>query len=231
MIVFAGPSLPPEARKDFSGIDWRPPAEAGHLAALLDAPPEKICLIDGRFDCRPAPFHKEILALMARGTTIFGASSIGALRAAELDRHGMIGVGAIYHAYRTGLLTGDDEVALVHGNERISWKAISVPMVDVRATLCRAARVRLIDLAFARALRACWHEIHFVDRDWPLMIEAASGLADSEMLQQIAALHVPLKQTDAIACIKTAMLAPGLPPMPAPPDTIFFRRLRAEISR
>lgn len=231
MIVFAGPSLPPTARNRFSGIDWRPPAEAGHFAKLLDHPPETVCLIDGRFDCRPAPFHKEILALLARGTTVIGAASIGALRAAELDRHGMIGVGAIYRAYRNGLLVGDDEVALVHGNERIGWEAISIAMVDVRATLCRAVRIRLIDRALARALHACWHAVHYVDRDWPLMIKAASGLADPDLLQRIAALHVPLKQLDAVACIKAAIASPASPPTPAPPDTIFFQRLRAEIRR
>ena len=48
---------------------------------------------------------------MAAGTQVFGAASMGALRAAELAPFGMIGVGAIFAAYRDGRLTGDDEVA------------------------------------------------------------------------------------------------------------------------
>lgn len=37
------------------------------------------------------------------------------LRAAELHSFGMEGVGRILESYRDGILTDDDEVALVHG--------------------------------------------------------------------------------------------------------------------
>ena len=38
----------------------------------------------------------------------------GAVRAAELDRYGMEGVGEIYASYRDGWLTADADVALLH---------------------------------------------------------------------------------------------------------------------
>ncbi len=218
--VFAGPSLPPECRRNGQRFDWRPPAAAGDLLALLDRPPARLCLIDGFFDACPAPWHKELLLLMSAGTIVFGASSMGALRAAELDRFGMIGVGAIYRAYRDGLLTGDDEVALVHAPGRLGWAPLSVPMVEMRATLVAACRVRLISTATARRLRDLVHDIHFDSRDWPLMRTRCvdAGLIDAETFARLEAMHVPLKRADALACLVAAATA-AAPCHSAPPVT------------
>ena len=46
------------------------------------------------------------------GITVVGGSSMGALRASELDDLGMVGIGYVYKAYRTGAITSDDDVAL-----------------------------------------------------------------------------------------------------------------------
>lgn len=205
--VFAGPSLPPHLRPDDERLVWFPPAATGDALALVGQAYDAICLIDGYFDHRPAPWHKELLAVMASGISLFGASSMGALRAAELDGYGMIGVGAIYHAYRSGLLTGDDEVALVHGPASIGWAAASVPMVEIRATLLRAVRTGLVEGDLARKLRIAAHAIHYVDRDWPLMAAEfqRQGMAGPKLAQQLTALHVPLKQHDAVRCLAKAV--------------------------
>ena len=54
---------------------------------------------------------------MEEGIQVLGASSMGALRAAELHGFGMIGYGTIFEWYRDGLIDGDDEVALWHEPE------------------------------------------------------------------------------------------------------------------
>lgn len=227
--VFAGPSLPPADRLD-PRFDWRPPAAAGDLLALADRPPRRLCLIDGYFDWRPAPWHKELLALMARGTLVFGAASMGALRAAELHRFGMVGIGAIFRAYRDGRLTGDDEVALVHAGERLGWAPLSVPMVEIRATLVAARRAGLVEPAQARAISSLVRDIHFADRDWPVMAKAcaAGRLIGPAGFARLQAMHVELKRADARACLAAA-LAPSPQPRPAapPPNTCFMRALAA----
>ena len=228
--VFAGPSLPAAARPA-GPFEWHPPAMAGDLIRLRDRPPARLCLIDGYFDSRPAPWHKELLALMARGTILFGASSMGALRAAELHRFGMVGIGAIFRAYRDGRLSGDDEVALIHAPEALDWAPLSVPMVELRATLIAACRSRLIETSTARRLRSVLHEIHFSDRDWPAMEKAclAERLLDGPAFRRLRAMHVPLKRDDALACLAAAR-AWTVParPCPAPPETVFIRRLAEE---
>jgi TfuA protein len=231
-IVFAGPSLPPAARPDLPAFEWRPPAAAGDILALVDDPPDRLCLIDGFFDWCAAPWHKEILFVMARGTAVFGAASMGALRAAELDRLGMIGVGAIYKAYRDGRLTGDDEVALVHAPERLDWAPLTVPMVEFRATLIAGCSYGLFGVTTARRIRSAVHDLHFSCRDWPLIRKCclSEGLAEREALDRLEALHVPLKRRDALACLEAARCGGAAGAVQAPPRTAFIEALQAELA-
>ena len=80
--VFVGPSLP--LRGGRTGRSNGSPRRRRDVLAWLDRPPARLCLIDGLFDSCPAPWHKELLPAHGPGTLVFGASSMGALRAAEL---------------------------------------------------------------------------------------------------------------------------------------------------
>ncbi|KXX78451.1 hypothetical protein MMYC01_201427 [Madurella mycetomatis] len=58
--------------------------------------------------------HCEILLLVEQGVTIAGrCSSIGALRAAKLCPSGILGAGRVFTFHRDGVITGDEEVAIV----------------------------------------------------------------------------------------------------------------------
>lgn len=135
MIVFAGPSLPSGARERFSELSIRGPARQGDVYLALRESPKAIGIIDGFFDAVPSVWHKEVLWAMAQGVHVLGASSIGALRAAELDSFGMEGVGSVYEAYRDGALEDDDEVAVTHGPLELGHRPLTHAMVSVRATL------------------------------------------------------------------------------------------------
>lgn len=225
--VFAGPSLwGCERQRAFC---YRPPAQAGDLIALLARPPERMCLIDGLFDACAAPWHKELLLLTAAGTRIFGASSMGALRAAELDQFGMMGVGTIYQAYRDGRLSGDDEVALAHGPQSWGWRPLTVPMVELRATLISACRRRLLDPASARLARQRLHDIHYDRRDWTEVERACTedGLLTEGQARALQAAHVPLKKLDALRCLEAALRDRGGEAGASPPITPFIRELAA----
>ncbi|PWG01897.1 TfuA-like protein [Sphingosinicella humi] len=229
IIAFAGPSLTEEDRREFSGVTWMPPAEAGDLLRLDVNASTRLCLIDGYFDHRPAVRHKEILLLLSEGIRIFGASSIGALRAAEMDGFGLIGVGAIYRAYARGNLVGDDEVALVHGPEDWDWRPLSVPLVDVRATLCRARRRGLIDAEEARALLQAAASIHYIDRTWSLVVQLASLPRQHPPLESsLKQWAVEQKRLDARECLR--MAAGEVPALrrPAMVRTVFLDNLALE---
>jgi hypothetical protein len=223
--VFAGPSLagwvatPPFARL--------PPAGAGDMLALLAGPPHTVVLIDGVFGSRPAVWHKEILMLLARGFRVIGAASMGALRAAELDRFGMIGCGAIYRAYADGRITADDEVAVLHAPAALGSAPLSLAQVNVRATLCRAVRAGVMAAGEARGVRAASAAIHYRDRDWSLVSAACPVLA------AWATTHaVDIKAADARQALALAAQLASEPPVAprAPPLTPFLARLAAAVT-
>lgn len=176
-IVFAGPSLPPDIAADHPDIDFRPPARQGDVYKAALEGSDAIGIVDGYFEGVPSVWHKEILFALSRGIQVYGAASMGALRAAELDTHGMIGVGAIYAAYRDGAYEDDDEVAVLHGPAEAGFPAVTVPMVNVRATLDAAVAAGVISRAEADKHTAAAKAVHYKDRTWATAFSGASDLA------------------------------------------------------
>jgi hypothetical protein len=103
-------------------------------------------IIDGVFHQEPAVPPREILDVLEDGALIVGASSMGALRAAECWPAGMRGVGTIYRLYRRGALGSDDEVILIYSSDGSGYQSRSVPLINVRYALSRAFRKGRIDL-------------------------------------------------------------------------------------
>src|ERR1017187_1273794 len=137
--IFLGPSLPVTEARQILDATYLPPAgQSDLLSAAIELQPDVIGLVDGVFLQSLSVWHKEILFALKRGIRIYGSRSMGALRAAETDAFGMIGVGQVYRMYASGELMDDDEVALSHGSHDQGYKPLSLPMVNVRATL-RAA--------------------------------------------------------------------------------------------
>lgn len=144
--VFIGPSVPDAAAiASGTGLRLHPPVAAGDLLRLPLAEGDIVGIVDGYFHQVRSVRHKEILSLLARGIVVLGAASIGALRAAELERFGMRGVGEIFADYRDGRLEADDEVALMHGSAESGYFPMSEPLVNIRATLALAEHGQICD--------------------------------------------------------------------------------------
>jgi hypothetical protein len=101
-IIYVGPSLYNVAIEHLPGELWRPPAGQGDILRAAIEKPKQIVLIDGVFHQQLAVWHKELVYALLEGVVCIGASSMGALRAAELHRYGMIGIGKIFEMYRDG---------------------------------------------------------------------------------------------------------------------------------
>jgi len=144
IVVFLGPSLPVDDARRILPARYLGPARCGDVLRARRLSPRAIALVDGLFASTPATWHKEILLALDDGIAVFGASSMGALRAAELAPFGMIGVGAIFEAYRDGVYTDDDEVALLHGPAGSDYRELSEAMVNIRATVARAVACDVI---------------------------------------------------------------------------------------
>ncbi|MFN8125074.1 MAG: TfuA-like protein [Candidatus Nanopelagicales bacterium] len=165
-IVFLGPSLRrAEAEQIHPDAIFLPPAAAGDvISAAARYEPHAIALIDGAFLQNLATYHKELLDVLSRGIWVVGASSMGALRAAECDVYGMIGVGEVYEGYASGVIEDDDEVALSHLAEEYGFRPVSEAMVNIRATLSAAVAEGVLSQGEAQTLIDCQKARWFPER-------------------------------------------------------------------
>jgi hypothetical protein len=220
-VIFAGPSLPPRWRPAGTpGIEWRPPVRQGELYRAAQAHPAVIGVVDGYFEVVPTVWHKEILWAMAEGIRIFGAASIGALRAAELDAFGMQGIGRVYEAYRDGMLEDDDEVAVLHGPEELGYPPLTEAMVNIRATLDAALCGGVVAGDLADRLTAIAKGLFYKERSWEVVLEraATAGLPAGQLralADWLPSGRIDRKRLDAEAMLAAirAHLAVGAPPL------------------
>jgi hypothetical protein len=180
-IVFVGPTLPKaEVERLVPGAMVAPPVAVGEVLRLRA---KRIAIIDGYFERMAAVWHKEILLALERGSAVFGAASMGALRAAELAAFGMVGVGGIYRDFARGRLVADDEVAVAHLPAEYGFRPTSDALVNLRDGIARApmlserTRAALVELARARFYR---------ERSWDRLV--ADGRAARLPERQLAAL-------------------------------------------
>ena len=91
--------------------------------------------VDGVFlqDYPPTPIEVYHLA-RKNGVHLASAASLGALRAVELEKFGMVGIGKIFQLYKTGKLNADDEVAVTFASES-DYQLQSEAMIDIRYNL------------------------------------------------------------------------------------------------
>ena len=217
VVVFLGPSLPLDEAGRILDATFLPPAAQGDVLRAALAEPKIIGIIDGYFERVPAVWHKEILFAMSLGIHVFGAASMGALRAAELAEFGMEGVGRIYRQFATGELDADDEVAVAHEPAEERYRSSSEALVNIRATLAAACAAQQISADTAARLIAVTKASFYPDRYYPRLLAAAREAgASSEELGRLEAFlptgRVDQKRLDAIELLEVMRerLVPGL---------------------
>ncbi|QND48747.1 antibiotic resistance protein [Rhizobium lusitanum] len=204
-ILFVGPTLPDAAEISDPGITLRPPAQKGDIVKALEDGVNAIGLIDGFFENVAPVWHKEILFALSRGVHIYGAASMGALRAAECAAFGMIGVGRIFEAYASGALADDSAVAQIHAPAELGYRPLSEPLVNVQATLQALAETGAIGEPERAALQACAETMFFKSLTYRSVAEAAD-LPDPARRPAIADLlranTVNQKRSDALQLLR-----------------------------
>jgi len=171
IVVFIGPSLPLKEAKKILDADYRPPVARDDLAVLLDDPPQVIGIIDGVFHQQPAVSHKEILRALDEGITVVGGSSMGALRSAELDYAGMIGIGTVYQEYRDGIIESDDDVAIVF--DPVTHELLCEALVSMNHNFQRAEAEGIINSREVRMLYETAKKIYYPQRNYPRVLSDA----------------------------------------------------------
>jgi hypothetical protein len=169
ILVYCGPTLEPdEIFNAIPGAIIRPPVKQSDLISdLLELEPTHILIIDGEFQNSLSVWQKEIIyALQVPGVkAVYGASSMGALRAADLSDFGMIGCGRIFGWYDEAVITDESEVSVLYYQRPDgSYVSTTVPLVNVRATLAAALEAEAIDLESAEKILKFAAAIHWTER-------------------------------------------------------------------
>lgn len=204
-IIFLGPSLSHlEARKILEA-DYRPPVKRGDLIPIYSENDVVVGIIDGVFFSDSAVGHREILGLLERGITVVGGGSMGALRASELKDFGMIGVGKIFEAYSSGIIEGDDEVAIVFNPETL--EPLSEALINIRYNLESAANSGIISETQSEVIMRELKAIYFPERSYEKTLEIAhKNLKKNEftrLREYLIKQSKDLKKSDAELVIAT----------------------------
>lgn len=75
---------------------------------------------------------------------------MGALRSAELDYAGMIGIGTVYQEYRDGIIESDDDVAIVF--DPVTHELLCEALVSMNHNFQRAEAEGIINSREVRML-------------------------------------------------------------------------------
>lgn len=226
--LFAGPTLygtvTPGRRVADTEILCLPPAQQGDIARIVLQGATVIGLVDGRYEDVAAPWHKEILFALDRGVRMFGAASMGALRAAECAPFGMVPVGVVAERYISGDITDDADVAQIHGPPELGCLPLSEALVNIAATLKAALNAGALSPAEARLLSASARGIFFKDRTLQRVVEQAgvTGSKADPMLDVLKTHWRDIKREDATALVGAMLQEPAV--LRARPETWTFRR-------
>lgn len=214
------------------GLRVLPPARHGDLLDTAISSGDTVVLVDGVYHQAPALRHKEILAAMGQGIRVIGAASIGALRAAELEPYGMLGVGSIFTAYVRGDIDGDDEVAVGQAPDG-EFGAMTWPLVNLRHILQLAVGDGVLDGERAAELLQGLRAVYYPQRTWAAVRavcrrQGERAFADWLTRQRERDRHFgDLKRDDAIAAVRTALDGTSAERVVIEPsvwETAYFRR-------
>jgi len=206
-IVFLGPSLSIEKARKIINAEFLPPAKKGDFIKLsLTSEKKIIILIDGVFlqDYPPTPI--EVFQVVNKNNfQVYGASSLGALRAVELEKFGMKGYGQVFELFKKNIINSDDEVAVTFDN---SYNLLSEAMIDIRYNLFLAFKKGIIDKETKQLITRTAKKIYFPFRSYENIvkksIELYSDTRDSieDFHNFVSTQRQSLKELDAMGILK-----------------------------
>ena len=184
------------------------PVQRGDVIADIRDKVGCILILDGVFHQSLSVCPSEIMDALRRGMRVFGASSMGALRAAELEAYGMIGIGDVFEYVRDSKVFRDDFVGQVFIEDWPQIQHDSVTWVELEINLRTLHARGEISGAIYRYLRACYAELHYTDRSLQtLSARIRSERRDAQKLVDVATRALKKMQRPKFRDARTALRA------------------------
>lgn len=202
IVIYTGPSLNHDEALKILKAQYKNPIKRGDINEDIKNGVDVIGIIDGVFHQHPAVSHKEIILAMKKGIVVVGGSSMGALRASELDELGMIGLGYVYKQYSQGNISSDDDVAIVFSPE--DNKQVSEALVTIEYNLNNAAKNRVISEEEKLTLIKTAKSIFYPNRTFNLILKESNLEKESadNLKNFLSKEYVNIKKEDAIAVLE-----------------------------
>ena len=207
IIIYTGLSISFDEAKEILDthddveVIYKRPIKRGDIGLAIKEHPDIIGIIDGVFHQNSAVAHREILKAINEGITVVGASSMGALRASELDTLGMKGIGYVYEQYSTGNVTSDDDVAVMLDSETL--EQLSEPLINMEYTFTKAVEKNIITSKQKEELLSIAKSTFYPKRNYAQTLNS-SKLDDITKDRLISFIHFceDIKKEDAKSLIR-----------------------------
>ena len=194
-VVFLGPSCPvDDVTALLPDAVVVPPVQRGDLYRHRILKHTLFIIIDGVFANEPSVSPREVVDVLDDGAMIVGASSMGALRAADCAPAGAVGIGQVYRLFKRGSISSEDEVAVVFSPDR-PYPSLSESLVNMRIALRRATRSKLLTADQSERLMSAARSTHYTKRSWRAVFAEANVSLSSHLATYLS--NTDAKREDA----------------------------------
>lgn len=201
IVVFLGPSCSYSLAQLALDADYRPPARKGDITQIAEEGAQTIVLVDGFlvYDYPPSPM--EVYEAIDKGITVIGTSSLGALRAVELNQHGMFGNGWVYEGYLNRLIDSDDEV--VASLDSRTNQGQTIPLVRVRFAVSQLIINGKLSTTQGNTLIKLLQNVYFENRTTDVVLQCAKQcLMSSDVVACLLSRKFDIKTLDTLNCLR-----------------------------
>lgn len=203
--VYSGLSLrAADVKRALPGAAFAGPVSRGDVPRDVARGVGVVVIVDGRFLQSLAVSPGELMDALRCGTRLYGCSSMGALRAVELEAHGMIGHGEIFEHIRQNPFFGDDLLGLTFREDTL--ETLTVPYIDLHFALRDLTRRGRATRGQATRILQAFAALPFPERD-PARVEArlteahGASAAPLRRLARLALRSARQKRLDALATL------------------------------
>jgi hypothetical protein len=163
-----------------------------------------IGIVDGEFLQNHAVSPSEIIDALRCGLRVYGSSSMGALRAVELDKYGMIGYGRIYETIKKEPYFKDDHLGQIFfEGESMD---VSPSMMDVKMAILDLVDAGSLTPRHGKWFIDSYEELHFSERNFSMLKSKMSGPPSrpkirADVIDKIVAKISRTKKSDALGLL------------------------------
>jgi hypothetical protein len=167
--IYSGLSL---AKKDVKRLcpsaEFSLPIGRSEIIKDIKSGVQVIGIIDGVFLQNKAVSPAEIMDALRCGVSVYGSSSMGAMRAAELSPYGMVGVGRIYEHITVTPYFRDDYLGQIFFENS---ETASLPFLDFAFGIEDAYQQGTITGKTGFSLLETYESLHFSERNIPALCQ------------------------------------------------------------